>query len=146
GDTPAEAHAIALGPDGSGTQSGSLEVPGDADVFRFTASISGRLAIRPEAAPGAGFDLNLTLLGAAGDQLADGPELAGVPVVAGRTYFVRVGPSYTAVPYSLSLVTSDVERESGPNDAREAASRIDPNARLSGTVDPNDVDYFATTL
>src|SRR5262249_42629515 len=101
---PAEAADLTPGATGSGTQAGSVEVPGDVDVFRYTPTRSGGLTVQLSAAPGSRLDSYLTVLDANGQTPAQNDTAVNTPdarvtlhVTGGQVYYLEAAAS----PYAI---------------------------------------------
>src|SRR5262249_10280712 len=67
------AQEIVLSPTGEGAVAGTVDYPGDVDVFRFVAG-SAAVRVRQTAAPGSGLDSSLSAFDADGSSLASDDE------------------------------------------------------------------------
>src|SRR5262249_38573126 len=90
------AFPIPLGADDTATQPGTIDLPGDADVFTFTASATGPLVIRQERAPGSTVDSNLSVYDSRQVFLQSSDNGGGgkdsqvtLQAVASQTYYLR---------------------------------------------------------
>jgi hypothetical protein len=155
GDAFADAPAVGLVGANFGSQAGSVDAPGAAQVFRFVAAQSGPLSIRQVASGGA-LAGALAVFDAARGAIAHGAAVgdgsgdvaARLDVVAGRTYFVRAGGAGASVGGYVLLFNDDAA------DSFDAARPIavDPKeltATAFGRIDfagvaalPADADMF----
>lgn len=152
GNTFADAEPIALNAAGSATKTGSIEISGDVDFFRFVATMSGYMSIRQDAANRTldsvveVFDANQMSL--ARDDNGGGARnsLAYVVVTAGQTYYVRAaGQSTTAGAYKLTLTSLNVADDFGNDFAHAHNLNLSPAgaATQRGVLEvPIDVDMF----
>ena len=109
----AGAQSIPLSASGSAAISGAIGLPGDAFFYRFTAPITGPMAIAQQAAGGTALDSVLAVYDASGARLAtddDGcgglDSLVRLSVTAGQTYYVRAsGYGNSTGQYTLTLAT-----------------------------------------
>ncbi|HXG12711.1 MAG TPA: proprotein convertase P-domain-containing protein [Gemmataceae bacterium] len=154
GDDFDMAEPIELRPDGSGSQTGAIGVPGDGDIFRFVAPVTGLLTVRQEAAPGSGLDSLLTAFDSAQAQLARNDDIhfpqnlnsqVQLSVVAGQTHYVQAAAFFgTTGPYTLTFTTTPAE--AADNDFATAQpitlSPSDSVSRAGAIEVPGDVDFF----
>jgi hypothetical protein len=117
-------HMIPLDSSGVGVQLGTIETPGDADLFAFTAAVTGRAFVRVDG-------------GAISSQ-----ELH-IDTVPGQTYGILVSDAggHTG-PYVLTI---DSFADDFP-DAKVFAIDLSKTSTQSGTINyPGDVDNFRFT-
>jgi hypothetical protein len=118
GNTFADAHTVTLNSLGSGSQMGSIELPGDTDMFKFTAPITGLLAIQLSGlSTTLSYNEELTVYDASHNTIdrrsAQESSLTefSINVVAGSPYFVQVdaGDAFTggSGPYVLKFSPDD---------------------------------------
>ena len=102
---------ISLSGTGSGTQRGVIDMPGDLDAFRFTATLTGVMTVSQQAAPGSSLDSQLFAFDAAREPLANNNDFYGsynslvqFNVVAGQTYYLKAGAYGASIgAYVLAL-------------------------------------------
>jgi hypothetical protein len=116
GNTFADARSITLSAIGAGNQNGAIDYPGDVDLFRFVAPLSGRVTIHQDATPSpvyvdpllSVYDSSQTLLASNDNTGVKNNSAVGVPVVAGQVYYVQAAAAQeTTGPYVLSFLTDD---------------------------------------
>jgi hypothetical protein len=150
GNTFDTATPIALDATGNADRTGSITVPGELDVYRFTATVTGVLTARVGPTPGS------ALLGSvdAFDHPGGFVSQVGIPglsdtsrfpVVAGHDYFVRVSSNPASSflgDYDLSLRT--VTDDFGDDFAgADTVSLFSGSANQAGRFDyPGDADVF----
>ncbi|MCI0464350.1 MAG: PPC domain-containing protein, partial [Gemmataceae bacterium] len=107
GDLFAHAAPLVLSRFGSASTQGIIESPGDVDLWRFVATVTGQLTICQDAHPGEDLDTFLTVFDGNQHLLAfndDGDHgtdsLVRFPVVAGRTYYLQARNS----PHTSSML------------------------------------------
>jgi hypothetical protein len=118
-NTFAGAPTITLASNGSGSQAASIEVPGDADFFRFVAPASGLLTVHQDAAPGStlnpflsAYDVAQTLITTSGNGKGAQTSVVHFPVTAGQTYFLKAA---TFVPISSGAYTLSFDTTPQPS-------------------------------
>jgi hypothetical protein len=108
GNTPATAHDLAVASDGSANQSGTIDYPGDVDVFRYVAAASGTFTIS-QSQVDTTLRGQLTLYNASGNRVATGSaDTTGnsqmtVSLVAGRTYYIQAAGGSTVGAYKVTV-------------------------------------------
>ena len=158
GSDVANALPLALSAMGPRTQAGHLDHPGDVDVFRFTAPVTGQMAVTHQANGDAGLSNVVgTVFDEGGAPVAsddphyagDAPSnLAGFHVMAGWTYYVKVGAgdSTSTGGYTLTLNTQPDDFGNSFGDAQPLALSATGPATQAGRIDyPGDVDVFQFT-
>jgi hypothetical protein len=160
GDDFDQAAPLVLSADGSGSQAGSIEMPGDVDIFQFVAPITGRFTATPNAAEGSALSPSLTVFDGNRNPLAvnDAGGLNGpsnkttFAVISSQTYYLQAIASPKAANgqvvgiYTLGLnlrFTELAGRELEPNDTRGTVAVIGVGSTTVGTIGPNDIDLFA---
>src|SRR5262245_8400553 len=153
GNTFAEAHALALSAIGATTQNGTIDYPGDVDVFRFVAPLSGRMMIHQDVAPSPIFldpflsvyDATQTLLASNDNTGSPYNSAVAIPVVAGQVYYVQAAAAQgTTGPYVLSFLTDDF----GNDFSTAQPLTLSPGgaANQAGTIESaGDADVFEFT-
>jgi hypothetical protein len=104
GNDFASAHLLQLAPDGSGSQAGTIETPGDVDFFQFVAPITGQMQIQlaPSGSnPQSNLQGQLTVYDGTQAQIAQdagfsSSSLVTVALVQGQTYYVETAASSLA--------------------------------------------------
>jgi hypothetical protein len=106
---------------GAATESAAIERSGDRDVFRFTATESGRIAIDAKKGAGSQLDTYLAVYNSSRKRVAANKNIAKgntdsrveINVVAGQSYFIEVsgtkrsiGTYSLAVDYLLAIASS----------------------------------------
>jgi hypothetical protein len=146
-----------LGPDGSGSVSGTIIVPGGADYFQFTAPVSGGLTIGEAAAPGSPVDAYLTLYGSDQRLLTyndDGggstDSLLRFNVTQGETYYVEAGVYGDSLGAYVLTFTGGPTIADGFGHTFDDAQAIPLDAAGAGAVNgdivnPADQDFFQFT-
>ncbi|MBK7404724.1 MAG: hypothetical protein IPJ41_08835 [Phycisphaerales bacterium] len=104
---------------GQGSETGTVEVDGDTDLFRFTALAGGTARVTVSRPTGSTFLPKITLLDADGNELdsADGsvPGTAQATVARGQIYYVVIeassvaGADETTGDYTLAVVTPPLD-------------------------------------
>src|SRR5262249_29216602 len=96
GNSFTDAQPITLADDGSGSQVGTIELPGDVDWFQFVAPLTGTLAIRQDAAVGSDLNSVVTVFDGAQQQIAFCDDNGGTPnslvyisVTGGQLYYIQ---------------------------------------------------------
>ena len=167
GSSLAAAFPIPLDPQGTGTQSGTIDTPGEVTTFQFVAPLSGMMALDQLSAPEDSFVGTVSVLDSAGNVLASqadqyiglGPSTLGdndelskemaklmMPVTAGRTYFIRVGGVGSSTgEYLIDIAINDADAAAPI--ARDLT--LDPAghaAEVDGQIAmPGDVELFRVT-
>ncbi|MCC6319973.1 MAG: hypothetical protein IT438_00875 [Phycisphaerales bacterium] len=121
---------IMLDEDGGATSGGSLEVGGDTDLFRFTATVSGQLTITVSGS-GAGYAGRFTVFSGAQGELGSGTASGGtgaavaqISVSAGQTYYLLAGAVSDSATgaYTITLATVVQTTQDDAADAGEWSS------------------------
>ncbi|MFN7022112.1 MAG: CAP domain-containing protein [Phycisphaerales bacterium] len=135
------ATVIQLSGDGAGAGSGTLEVPGDTDLFRFTAGGSGLVTLTV-ASPSSAFAASITAfgqtqgeLGSAAASSAGSAATLTLNVVSGQTYYLLVGSASGSATGAFSLsVGPPVVQPSTDDHADEGQwTSATPISLVSGT-------------
>jgi hypothetical protein len=144
---------------GDARESATIETGTDRDVFRFTPTESGRVAIDAKK-DGSSLDTYLTVYSSTGRRLARNGNFGGstdshveLGVTAGETYYIAVtstrrttGNYEMLVDYLLDSAPGGSTGEDHGN-TRDAATAIALNSgitRVAGRVDyANDLDFFS---
>jgi hypothetical protein len=151
GNAPATAHVITLDATGAGTQTGSIEIPGNVDLFKFTAPITGPLAIRQFAADTSNLDSLLIVLDSSLNTIASNDDSAGtlnsfvlINVTQGQTYFVAATGYHGSIgTYVLSFTPVGNDTNNTIATARLLTLDATGAALQLGTLYyPGDVNYF----
>jgi hypothetical protein len=169
GSSLASAFPIPFSPQGFGTQSGSIDQPGEVTRFRVVAPASGVMTVDQLSAPEDHFvgvlsvrDASGTVLATQADQpvnqgpstLGDNDELSKVMakvlvgVTAGQVYYLQVGGLGSSTgDYVIDLAINDADAEPTSPVPREVA--LDPTSHSAG-VDgqialPGDLEVFRLT-
>jgi SdrD B-like domain len=117
-------HILSLDSSGQGLQLGTIETPGDADLFAFTASVTGRAFVRVDGGAVSGQELH-------------------IDTISGQTYGILVSDAGNhAGPYVLTI---DSIADDFP-DATVFDIDFSKTSTLSGTINyADDVDNFRFT-
>jgi hypothetical protein len=151
GNNPATAHAIVLDATGAGSQTGSIEIPGNIDLFKFTAPISGQLVIQQDATPDSNLDSVLTVLDSSMRQIAYNDDSAGtlnslvvVNVTQGKTYYVQAAGFRDSIgDYLLTFSPLVNDTDNTFSSADTLTLDATGAANQPGTINyPGDVDYY----
>jgi hypothetical protein len=162
GDDVAHAHTVVLNSNGSGSIAGRIDYPpnkntdpscdcyspGDVDVFRIVAPVTGGMTIRQEAAPGSSLDSLLTVINGPRNDNSDGTLDSKVllNVTAGQTLFVQAGTSNGTGDYILSFQTGPLFPDdfgNTPAEAHPVPLSSSGSGFVSGTIETSDdVDMF----
>jgi formylmethanofuran dehydrogenase subunit C len=149
GNSLSDAQPLTLSASGSGTQSGTINVPGDVDVFSFTAPVTGEMSIRQDSAPGGSLASSLTVLGQDGSfYFGSGADAstseATLPVSAGQTYYVQAaGSGGSSGDYTLTLSTTTDSAGHTQATATPITLAADGSGSEGGTIGTaGEVDYF----
>ena len=155
GDTLNSAATLVMDEAGRGSQFGTIDQPGEVDVFSFQAPFTGQLEIALNAFPASTLDGELTVL----DTTRNGPvsyvgstegshdSLVRFRMHRGHIYYVRAGGVETSFgDYILSVAPSTVRDDFG--DTFETAYTLNypssGSARLWGRIDvAGDQDMIA---
>ena len=154
GNSIADAAPLQLSSSGSDSRTGTLEVPGDVDFFRFVAPLTGNLILRQDATPGSSLDSYLTVFDATGKQIALDDDSGGMlnsrlllPVVQGQTYYAEAAaypyadPTTAVGGYLLSFAVDNVGHTL--QTAQPLTVAADGSATQAGQIEvPGDVDFF----
>jgi len=96
GNAFADAALVTIAASGSATRTGKINYAGDVDMFRFVATVTGKMTIRQSAAVGSTLDSHVYAYSASQAQLAHNDDSGGsldsavqISVVKGRTYYVK---------------------------------------------------------
>jgi len=169
GSDPAHAFPITLDPQGLGSQSGTIDKPGEVTTFQVVAPASGLMTVVQLSAPEGSFMGNLLVLDASGtvvasqaDQyvgfgpssLGDNDELSSemakvmVPAAAGQTYYVQVSGQGTLTgEYVIDVAFNDA----GANTSQPVSKDVtlDPSSHSAGfdgqIALPGDLEVFRLT-
>lgn len=157
GATTATATPLTLTRDGAGQQPGDIERAGDADMFRFTAPLSGRMTIRQQAAGGSGLDSFLYVYDSSGRLLGQNDDsgrslhsCVEIEVTAGQQYFVKAAAYGRSVgTYQLTFRTEGLPADDHGN-TLPTATVIRPastgSGQATGVIERcGDVDLFTFT-
>jgi hypothetical protein len=152
GNTFADAHTVTLNSLGSGSQMGSIELPGDTDMFKFTAPTTGLLAIQLSGlSTSLSYNEELTVYDASHNTIdrrsvrESSLTEFSINVVAGRLYFVQVdaGDAFTggSGPYVLKFSPDDFSNTF--DHAHPIVVDSQGFGIQTGTIElPEDVDTF----
>jgi hypothetical protein len=166
GDTFAQAATLNLPSNGSGSQNGMIDYPGDVDFYKFTAPATGNMGIQQVARQVSGqvsslnsflyvYGSNQSLIAENNDAQVPGMattlnSLVVIPVTAGSTYYVEAASfGSTTGAYSL-LLNTDVAPQTFAT-ANPIIIPADPNNLVSGPVKtqggklnyPSDVNMYS---
>ncbi|HEX8203544.1 MAG TPA: hypothetical protein VF590_23920, partial [Isosphaeraceae bacterium] len=149
GDTFETAAPLDLPPTGILDLAGLIDIPGDVDVFGFTAPLTGTVTIRQGAAPGDGLDSFLAVFDTARDLIATGDDTAGsldavvtFSVQQGREYFVRAaGYGASVGRYQLSVRPAAAAPPDTTADPFAGARRVDIDPKLLTAVAFGSIDF-----
>lgn len=157
----ANATDINFAPNNLAVQRGSIEVPGDQDLFRIVPNFTGDLVVRLDSVglnqASEFLDPNVQILDSSGNLLATNDDFAGsrdselvLSVTAGETLFVRTGGSLTSLgDYALTLFRAGPGADdfgSTINDAEPVSFDLGTPVTQSGQIEaPFDRDVFTFT-
>jgi len=157
GDT---ATPIILAADGSGSQTGTIGIPGDRDVFLIDATTTGILTIRLNAASTDGFDLDplLTVFDQDGILVAQNDDSGSslnsrldIPVTLGQRLLVKASgfADFSTGDYELTFQPLAVGDDDFGNSVQEATPLTFDAAGFvlqPGVIEqPDDRDVFSVT-
>jgi hypothetical protein len=151
------AHASSLSlPSGSGSREGVIEIAGDADMYTFTAPLTGRMWVRQQLQTQSrvdpylyAYDVSQRLLAASNDAEGGLTSLVVIDVTAGNRYYLKAAANGNSTgAYRLALVTTTYNDDFGNSfGTAKALNAVDTGAAaMLGNVEVGyDVDVFSFT-
>lgn len=136
------------------TKYGSIQRPGDADMFRFVSPVYGWVTVEQKALPGSRLEPRLYVYSADRDLLADvdntGSALNSrlrIRVVSGATYYLKVTGNHDTIGnYSLSFLATRDDYGDSLGTATALTLARDASAAQNGSIETaGDVDVFCYT-